>query len=134
MRNFLFLSLFAIVSLSSCQKFDQTQTRVGFYVIDANAPSAHDGAMYTLYIDHHYHGTLSATSAETNDAALMNFQILDSKKHIIEVKKLNTLVSSTYLLIRKREVGSGTAFPISGHVNGASYKKGTNFSTYAILQ
>jgi hypothetical protein len=134
MRNFLFLSLFAIVSFSSCQKFDQTQTRVGFYVIDPNAPTAQDGAIYNLYIDHQYHGILSATSAETNDAALMNFQVLDSKKHIIEVKKLNTLVSSTYLLIRKREVGTGTAFPTTGHVNGASYKKGTNFSTYAIFQ
>ncbi len=137
MRLSLSILFLSVVFFTSCQKQDLTQTRVGFYVIDPNAQAAHDGSLYSLYIDHQYRGKLNPSFTASNDSTLMNFQTLNSQKHIIEVKKLNSLVSSTYLLIRKNEIGSGTAGQTSGqYVNGGQFTRNTglSYSTYAIFQ
>ncbi|MBL7766943.1 MAG: hypothetical protein JNJ58_12655 [Chitinophagaceae bacterium] len=131
------LSLLLLIGLfSACKKQDLTQTRVGFYVLQPSYTSADEGGAYDLYIDDQYQGKLTVSAIETDDSTIMNFQILDAKKHIIEVKQGNTAVSSTYLQISQCKGASGTADMIQGYKNGASYKKmsGMAFATYAIFQ
>lgn len=137
MNKILFIALATILGLCACQKQDLTLTKVGFYVIDpAYTSPQDDGYVYHLYIDNQYEGGLKVSATESMDSTLMNFKTLDAKKHIIEVKKQNVKVSSTYLQIEKCGVKSGTANMISGYKNGATYQAPANFdyTTYGIFQ
>jgi hypothetical protein len=70
------------------------------------------------------------------DSTIMNFKTLDAKKHIIEVKKQNAKVSSTYLQIEKCGAKSGTASMISSNKNGAIFQApySYTYTTYGIFQ
>jgi hypothetical protein len=72
---------------SSCEKKDPTQTRVGFYVLNADGKHLDDEMEYNLYIDKQHKGTLEVSQFETTDKNLLNYQTLDANKHSIEVKQ-----------------------------------------------
>lgn len=137
MKNILFLALVILLGFTACQKKDLTLTRVGFYVIDPNFTNPQDdGYVYSLYIDNQYDGELKVSLTESMDSTLMNFKTLDAKKHIIEVKKQGTKVSSTYLQIEKCGAKSGTANMISSGKNGATFQApySYTYTTYGIFQ
>lgn len=131
------LSLFvAICFLSACNKQDLTITKVGFYVLNPTYTQGQDEYDYNLYIDQQYRGKLKVSTTETDDSTLMNFQTLDATKHIIEVQKGTTPVSSTYIQIGKCQTKSGTGLQIENYKNGFTFKNLTNMSyaTYGIFQ
>lgn len=136
MRITLLSLLVAIGLLSACNKKDLTITKVGFYVLNPTYTQGQDEYEYNLYIDQQYRGKLKVSKIDTDDSTLMNFQTLDATKHIIEVQKGTTPVSSTYLQIGKCKVASGTALQINNYKNGATFKKMNNMSyaTYGIFQ
>ncbi len=136
MKTIILSLLLAIGLFTSCQKQDLTQTRVGFYVLNPTYISPSEGADYDLYIDQQLSGKLQVSTTETDDSSLMNFHTLDAKKHVIQVKQGNTLVSSTYLQIGKCKGASGTGLQIGNYKNGFIYKNMTNMSyaTYGIFQ
>ncbi len=113
MRTTLLILFIAAGLFSSCQKPKNTQTRVGFYVLKPNYKQTNDGSEYDLYIDQQYRGKLQVSLTETTDGALFNFQTLDTKRHLIEVQKNNTKVSSTYLQISDWLAATGTAQQIA---------------------
>jgi hypothetical protein len=131
------LSLVVVIALfSSCQKQDLTQTRVGFYVLNPDYVAPNDGYVYNLYIDNQFSGTLQVSTTKTDDSTMMNFHTLDAQRHDIQVKKGNTLVSSTYVQIGKCQTKSGTGLQIENYKNGFTFKNLTNMSyaTYGIFQ
>jgi len=136
MKTILLSLLVAIGLLTSCQKQDLTQTRVGFYVLNPTYTPIDEGDDYDLYIDQQLSGKLQVSAIETNDSTLMNFHTLDAKRHEIQVKQGNTLVSATYLQIGKCQTKSGTSLQIGNYKNGFTYKNLTNMSyaTYGIHQ
>lgn len=136
MKAIPFLLLIGFAFLASCKKQDLTQTQVGFYVFDTNYLGANDDGGYELYIDQQFKGNLQVSATESSDANLMNMQTLDAKRHVIEVRKNNALLSSTYLQITGCGGKSGTHALLQGAVNGAKYRKeqGMGFATYAIMQ
>lgn len=136
MRITLLSLLVAIGYLSACNKQDLTITKVGFYVLNPNYTQGQDEYDYNLYIDQQYQGKLKVSTTETDDSTLMNFQTLDATKHIIEVQKGTTLVSSTYIQIGKCQTKSGTGLQIENYKNGFTFKNLTNMSyaTYGIFQ
>lgn len=138
MKKILFISFSAILALTACHKEDTTLTKVGFYVIDPNYTQTQtDGYIYSLYIDNQFEGGLQISNTATMDSTIMKFKILDSKKHIIEVKMQNSLVSSTYLQIEEEKVGTGSSGMVQlNKPNGAKYQKPNNYgySSYGIYQ
>lgn len=136
MKITFFSLLVAIGLFSACQKQDLTQTRVGFYVLNPDYVTPNDGYEYNLYIDHQYSGKLQVSTTETDDSTLMNFHVLDAKRHIIEVQKGTTPVSSTYVQIGKCKTKSGTGLQIENYKNGFTFKNLTNmnYATYGIFQ
>lgn len=79
MKTILLSLLVAIGLLTSCQKQDLTQTRVGFYVLNPTYTPIDEGDDYDLYIDQQLSGKLQVSAIETNDSTLMNFHTLDAK-------------------------------------------------------
>ncbi len=136
MKNTLVAIILAIGLFSSCQKKDPTQTRVGFYVLNADGKHLDDGMEYKLFIDNVYKGTLEVSQFETTDMNLLNYQTLDANKHHIEVKLGDTRVSSTYLRITSRQASTGTECSVGEYVNGGSFKRldQDRNPTYAIFQ
>lgn len=137
MRTTLLILFIATGLISSCHKPKNIQTRVGFYILKPNYQQTNDGSEYDLYIDQQYRGKLQVSLAETTDSTLLNFQTLDTKKHIIEVQINNTKVSSTYLQISDCKTASGSAQQIAdGYPNGAILKNlyKESYATYAIMQ
>lgn len=136
MRITLLSLLVAIGLLSACNKQDLTITKVGFYVLNPTYTQGQDEYDYNLYIDQQYRGKLKVSTTETDDSTLMNFQTLDATKHIIEVQKGTTPVSSTYIQIGKCQTKSGTGLQIENYKNGFTFKNLTNMSyaTYGIFQ
>ncbi len=136
MKITLLSMLLALTVFCSCNKKEITQTRVGFYVLNPNYVQVGDGSEYDLFINSEFKGKLYASTSTTEDSALMNFQTLNTKKHIIEVKKAGILVSSTYLKVSDCKGESGTAELVQGYINGSTFtrKPSMNFATYAILQ
>jgi len=131
------LSLLLMLGLfSACTKKDLTQTRVGFYILKTSPPGPHDQEAYELYIDGQYKGMLQVSAVEPSDTSLMRMETLDAERHIIQVKNVNQLLSSTYVQIGERKTACGTWSMIQAGPNGSYFNKPNNrsYATYGIYQ
>lgn len=136
MKNVLLLLSISLFLFASCNKKENTVTKVGFYFENKNVA---DDISYDLYIDDQYEGKIGVYREEPSDTSLLLFRMLDDKKHDIDVKLNGVYLSTTYLQISKRKTCSGTNTRKSQRVhgmNGAKYREGTQkgFSVYAPFQ